>query len=467
MSPDSIARLDELPVRAGGRWVTPPADSGRDVTSVSIDSRTTEPGALFVALPGERTHGHHHVHQAASRGAHAAIVTIERAPDDTQWPLPALLVDDSLAALQRLASARVDERLGSAIRIAITGSNGKTTTKELLRAALQAHAPTYASPGNFNSETGVPLAVFAAPEGCFYAVFEIAMNNPGEIAPLAHIIRPHAAIITGIGSAHIGRLGSRDAIAREKKEIAAAFTGSETLLIPEDDPYRDFLARDVNGTVLHFGPRSQNAVIEGADAAHTNVTLPDGVLTIPLPGEHNGRNLLAVAALCNQLAIPFDEVQRGVARVSLPSGRSRVVPFGESGAVLDESYNANRESMGAALRTGRALADARGAVAVAVLGDMAELGVFAAGEHRAVIDEAVALGYRLIVAVGETMSAAAGGQGETVIAAADADAAVAQLERYLGGCEVVVVKGSRTMQLERIVDRLTGGRRATDGRADA
>jgi len=422
---------------------------------VCIDSRACRPGSLFVALPGEVTDGHRFVAAAHAAGAIAAIVRAPHDEDGAPWPLPVVVVPDALVALQQLAAWYVTEHLLETVRVGITGSNGKTTTKEILAAVLRTRYEVFASRGNLNSETGLPLSVLSTPPGVACAVYEMAMSNPGEMAPLARIVRPSHAVITNIGTAHIGQLGSRRAIADEKRQIAAAFTGVETLYIPEDDDFREVLAADVRGTVALTGPGTQEASLSA---------VPDGVAialdghrgVLPLRGVHNGRNGLVAIAVAVSLGVPAADALAALTDVRLPDGRSQVLSLGEV-TVLNDSYNANPGSMVAAIE----MAESMGAT-VLVLGDMYELGEFEAAGHREVLQAALSSSARAICLVGPRFRTIAeedpGAASPSRVSLADSiEGAATVLQRIVAPGDTVLLKGSRAVALERLIPVLEKG----------
>ncbi|HJS87136.1 MAG TPA: UDP-N-acetylmuramoyl-tripeptide--D-alanyl-D-alanine ligase [Acetobacteraceae bacterium] len=360
-----------------------------DVTGISIDTRTIAPGDLFIALRGERGDGHAHVADALARGAAGAMV-------HAGAPGPTLRVDDTLAGLTRLGAAgraRFTGRLA-----AITGSVGKTTTKEMLRAALAAQARTHAAVASHNNHWGVPLTLARLPEDARFCVAEIGMNQPGEIAPLARLAGPHVAVITAIAAAHVGNLGSVEAIAREKASILRGLEPGGVAVLPADSPHLPLLRAEAGeARVVTFGaaPEADARLIEArADADGSDLAIRVGGqvvrLRLPAPGQHMAMNALAALAAAEALGADIQRAARGLAGFAPVAGRgvrrSIAVPGGNA-VLIDESYNANAASMRAALSV---LAMQPGTRRIAVLGDMLELGAHGPAEHRALAPDAAA-----------------------------------------------------------------------------
>jgi UDP-N-acetylmuramoyl-tripeptide--D-alanyl-D-alanine ligase len=362
---------------------TPFAASG-----VSIDTRTLVPGDLFVALQGESRDGHAFVADALARGAAGAMVTHRPAGADRL-----LVVDDTLAALCRLggfARARFGGRL-----VAVTGSVGKTTTKEMLRAILAGQGPTHASEASYNNHWGVPLTLARLPAGAAWCIVEIGMNHAGEIAPLARLARPHVALVTAVEKTHVGLLGSIEAIADEKASICTGLLPGGVVVLPGDSPLLDRLRAAAGAArVVTFGA---GATADGrllkavADADGTDVTVAingrEQQFRLAAPGWHMAMN--ATAALLAAAALGADAARgaaalAGFAPVTGRGARRRVrVPGGEA-LLLDESYNASGASMRAALSV---LALQPVSRRIAVLGDMLELGEDGPAEHAALAAE--------------------------------------------------------------------------------
>lgn len=427
---------------------------------VSIDSRTLRPGDLFVALQGEHRDGHAFVADALSRGAAGAMVS--RVPPGLAPDAPLLMVPDTLAALHRLgefARARSRARV-----VAITGSVGKTTTKEMLRLILEAAAPdrVHAARASYNNQWGVALTLAELPEDAAYAVLEIGMNHPGEIAPLATLARPHVAVITAIEKVHIGFLGSLEAIADEKASLMSALEEGGTAILPRDTPFLARLAARVpaHRRVLTFGtgPLAELRLIEAEpDSGATNILAAVLGHTARFRLAAIGRHLVldsltalgaavalglgpeAAAALCDFKALPGRGARRALA-----------LPHGEA-LLLDESYNASQASVRAALSV-LALEPGR---RIAVLGDMLELGEAAEEEHLGLAPD-LAQSADLVFVCGPMMSllfetlppALRGGL------AADAESLAPIVAAAIAPGDAILVKGSLGSRMRRIVEAL-------------
>ncbi len=436
------------------------------LTAVVIDSRKASAGALFVALPGARTDGHEHVADAVRRGAVCLLVRRDRL-DLVRARLAAsgasagvVAVEDTLAAFQGLAARHLG-RLAAMTRVGVTGSSGKTTTKEAIGSILAEAAPTVISEGNLNSESGLPLAALQAGPHHRYGVFELAVDHPGEMDRLAGVLRPDLAVITNIGSAHGEQLGSRDGIAAEKKKIFSRFTGKETGLLWEDDEYLEFLRRDVNGNVLTFGERTTRGYRGSVDLGLDGMAIDWEGLRVhfPLFGRHNLANALAAASAASALGVGPQAIRAGLEKVRPLFGRCQLLR-GETTLLLD-CYNSNPESLAAVLRfvasvpwSGRR---------IAVLGSMLELGAGSEAAHEQAGRLACG-GLDRIFLFGEEMKA-----GEDACRAlcpqrlalwtCDFERLAAALRAELRPGDLVLIKGSRGLALERLLDPL-GGRAA-------
>jgi len=435
-----------------------PAGAADGPARVTIDSRAVVPGDLFVGLAGETHDGGRFAAQALAAGAWGVLVAPAHAAADSTGVV--LAAEDPLQALQALARAWRRE-LGAST-IAITGSTGKTSTKDILAALLQPHRRTFVSRGNFNTEIGLPLELLAAPEGTEALVLEMGMRGAGQIAELAAIAEPDVGVIVNVGPAHLELLGSIEAIAAAKAELIADLHRGATAVIPAAEPLLDPHRRHDIATVT-FGP--------GGDVALASQT-PEGDVEIDAQGErialkldfhqaHLRGNLLAAVAAARAIGVtPAGEVtvafsgRRGE-RTRLPNGVT----------VIDDCYNANPMSMRAALDD--LAATAGGGRSVAVLGDMLELGPDEARFHAEIGAHAATLGVGLLVAVGprsREIADAFGDAGEAVLAQ-DAARAAQLVPGLVQAGDTVLVKASRGVGLERVTEALTAAAPAGEATA--
>lgn len=416
------------------------------VTGVAIDSRSVVPGDLFVALVAERD-GHDFVADAFARGAAAAMVA--RDLGDPRC----LMVADTLAGLTALGAAGRARCAGRVV--AVTGSVGKTTTKEMLRLVLGAAGRTHAAVDSYNNHWGVPLTLARMPADTEYAVIEIGMNQPGEIAPLSRLTRPDVALITAIGACHIGHLGSLEAIAVEKASIAAGLPADGVLVVPADAPFRALLR----------GPREVEfgtPVSVTADAVGSEIVAMIGgaqvAFRVGTPGAHMVANAIAALTAAAALGAPLGGATALRAFRALP-GRgalSRIVTQdGGTATLLDEAFNGQPPSMRAALAL---LATIPAARRIAVLGQMGELGDFAAAEHRALAvpvldaaDRVFACGPLMRHLVDALPAAMVAAHTETSTALAPLVAAA------LRDGDAVLVKGSKATKMGAVLAALTPG----------
>lgn len=457
--------FEQARVATGGVLLGPHAAVGGVFTAVTTDSRNVPPGAAFVALRGAHADGHAFWAQAAAAGA--ALVLLERPPATEELataPCAVLLVPDTLRALGALAQAW---RLAVAPQvIAITGSVGKTTTKELTQQILALAGPTHYNRGNFNNQLGLPLTLLALPEGTRYLVVEMGMNTPGEIAYLSALARPDLGLITAIAPVHLERLGTLEAIAAEKGALLEALAPAGCAIVPDDEPLLDApLRRSPARRRLSFGSsaRADAQLVATRPAGPVGQALTLGLrgetleLLLPLIGRHNAQNAAAAAAVALALELDRAKIAAGLARAPQLGHRSRVRRLG-SLTLLDDCYNASPVAVRAALTALVELAE--GQPAVAVLGEMRELGAQADALHEQVGRAAAALPLAGLVVVGAAASglargARAGGMASKRIVETDDPAAAAacatELVQQAGW---VLVKGSRGARLERVVDAL-------------
>ena len=435
-------------------WGTPQGGSfepDAPVGRVCTDSRQLQPGDFFVPLVGERFDGHHFLEQLPEHKVQAAVVS-------RSWtePLPSGLlhwrVDDTLLAYQQLAL--LHRRALAKPLVAVTGSAGKTTTRELIRAALAPLGAIQASEGNNNNDVGVPLTVLGSTAADAALVIEMGMRGPGEIERLSRCTEPDLAVITNIGTAHIGRLGSREAIAAAKCEITAGLHPKGTVVIPAGDPLLESaLAAVWSGRVLRVrladDPEVESDLV--GDVNGDQLLIGADRLPLQLEGRHNARNLLLAVAVADQLGVSRQALQ--AMQVTVPGGRNRRLQQGGL-TLLDETYNASPEAVLAALE----LLAAQPGRRFAVLGTMLELGDRSLELHQEVAARAVQLGLDGLVLVdggaeGKAMAEVAAPLPHLQLVSHPEDAA-APLAAWLNSGDVLLLKASRGVALERLIPLL-------------
>ena len=432
---------------------------------ISIDSRTLAPGDLFVAIRGPRYDGHAFVADAFARGAAAAVI----AEDGGSLPSagPVLRVADTLAALEALGVAA--RARSSAKAIGVTGSVGKTGTKEALKLALGACAPTHASAASHNNHWGVPLSLARMPRESVYGVFEIGMNHPGEIGPLTRIVRPDVAVVTAIAPVHLAFFDSLAAIVDAKAEIFEGMGEGGFAVLNEETPYFDRLAAAARhrGVAVHgFGRRGSPwaRLVDYRAGDHAGTVVADIAgkevrYEIGVAGRHWAMNSVAVLATVEILGADLEGAARALARLTPPKGRGArhtVYTGGGSFALIDESYNANPASIRAAFEILAAAAPTAGGRRVAILGEMRELGPNSAAMHAELADDLIASKADLVLTAGADMARLREVLPEPLRGhhAADSGALVAAAVVAVGAGDVVMVKGSLATGMGRIVEAL-------------
>jgi len=460
---DSLS-LAQIVAFAGGTLEAGNRDA--TVSRVSTDSRTLQAGDLFVPLRGENFDGHKFIQQAAERGAVGAMV--EENWNGKAPPNFALIrVPDTLIAYQTLA-AHYRASLPLKV-IAITGSNGKTSTKDFVAAVLARKFRVTKTEGNFNNHVGLPQTMLVAKRDDEIAVWEIGMNHPGEIAALAKLAAPDIGIITNVGVAHIEFMGTREAIAEEKGALADAIAADGTLILNADDPFTESISKRTRAKILLAG--IENGSVRAVDitqsATGSEFTILEGAhrsrAQLPVPGIHMVQNAMLAVAAGRVFGVSIEECAVGLASTPLTKARLQIREI--SGIqFIDDSYNANPDSMKAALRTLVELdSDGR---RIAVLGEMGELGAESEHGHRDVGEAAAALRIDELIAVGPigaTIARAAEKAGlKNSVAVNSQEEAAELLDKNAAPGDLVLIKGSRSARMERVLEEFTKRSRAEE-----
>lgn len=432
---------------------------------VSIDTRTLAAGRLFVAIRGEQHDAHAFLADAIAGGAAGLLIEEGRElPGERPAGFPVLATNDTTRALGALGAGHRSGFTGPVV--AITGSSGKTTTKEMCAAILGVRGPCLKTPGNWNNGFGVPLTLLLREPEHRALVIELGMNHRGEIAPLVELARPNVGLLTNVGTAHIENLGSQDEIALEKGDLVAGLAPDATAVLNADDPRVLAQASRTPARIVTFGQR------EPADVRAANVrslgdrgysfdlVTPAGEIAVHVPGigETTVINALAAAAAALAAGAKLADAAAGLARFRTVGGRMAQLRLRSGATVVDDTYNANPQSMAAALRS---LVTLRGSGrGIAVLGDMAELGESAESAHRATGRLVAELGLDWLFAVGRLAQLTADGAIEAGMDAArvrigeDAGQASAEITKLVRARDWILVKGSRSSRMERVVEAL-------------
>src|SRR5437868_2627622 len=424
------------------------------IERVSTDSRTIKPGELFVALHGENFDAHNFLEQVAKSGAAGAIVA-EQVSAKLPLQFAILRSNDTLAAYQNLA-ANYRKTLPLKV-LCITGSNGKTSTKDFAAAILGRAYRVTKTEGNFNNHVGLPRTILQANREDQFAVWEIGMNHPGEIAALARIASPDAALITNIGIAHIEFMGSREAIAQEKGALAEAASASGFVILNADDPFSASMAKRVRARVILAGIES--GAIHAEDVQQTSAgsefTIIEGAhrcrAQLPVPGSHMVQNAMLAVAAGRAFGVSLEDCAAGLAATPLIKARFQIREI-NGVQFIDDSYNANPDSMKAALRTLMELeSDGK---RIAVLGKMLELGAESERGHREVGETAATLGIDYLISIADdTIAVAAEKAGlEKSAVASSASRAAEMLSDIVSAGDLVLVKGSRSARTELVIE---------------
>ncbi|SCD39580.1 UDP-N-acetylmuramoyl-tripeptide--D-alanyl-D-alanine ligase [Streptomyces sp. SolWspMP-sol7th] len=468
----SLAEIADI---VGGRTHDIPDPELRVTGPVVTDSRAVEDGGLFVAFAGERVDGHDYAAGAVAAGAVAVLAT-------RPLGVPAIVVDDVTAALGALARTVV-ERLGTAV-IAMTGSAGKTSTKDLIAQLLSRRGPTVWPPGNLNNEIGLPLTALRVTEETRHLVLEMGARGIGHIRYLTSLTPPSIGIVLNVGSAHIGEFGGKEKIAEAKGEMVEALPESGLAVLNADDPLVRGMAPRTRARVLRLrrsgrcGSPGRERHAYGHRTPRFLLRTPTGCgeVTLRLYGEHHVSNALAAAAVAHELGMPAEEIALGLSEArSLSRWRMEVTERPDGVTIVNDAYNASPDSVRAALRALVAMGSAardKGGRTWAVLGTMAELGDESLAAHDAVGRLAVRLNVSKLVAVGGQEAAwlrmgayNEGSWGEESVHVSDTQAAIDLLRGELRPGDVVLVKASRAAGLEKVAQALLEG--AGEGEAAA
>ncbi len=467
MEPLTAARIANL---SGGRVVM--GDAHAEATGVTLDHRQLKPGNLFIALPGRRVDGHQFVTAAFRSGAAGALVREAWLQERETQPLLAELrqqssgflvsVPDTLTGFHQLAAGY--RRLFQIPVIGVTGSNGKTTTKDLIYSILRQAGPTLRTEKNLNTEYGVPLTLLALEASHRWAVLEMGMRGLGQIALLARLAAPSIGVVTNVGPVHLELLGSLENIALAKGELVEALPAEGFAVLNADDPWVRAMASRTRARVLEYGLQEGELRAERVDSRG-----PAGlelqvvwrgearVLSVPLVGRHNAYNVLAAVGACLALGVSWETIAAGLAAPALTGMRLQVQPLPGGGWLIDDAYNASPASMRAALAVVAELA-AQGGRSVAVLGEMLELGPLREEAHRQLGQEVAQRGIDWLVAVGDggrliaEAAEAAGLPRERCWWVNDAAQAAVVVPPHLQPGDVILVKASRGIRLEQVVE---------------
>jgi UDP-N-acetylmuramoyl-tripeptide--D-alanyl-D-alanine ligase len=456
--------LAEAAIGAGAVLESPAsvANPGTLVTrGYSIDSRTVGAGELFFAVRGERHDGHDFVAAAIERGAMAAVVSRARVATlpDAALAAPLLITEDPLLALQALA-AHVRRQWGKRV-VAVTGSAGKTTTKEAIAAALGAKFNVLKSQGNLNNGFGLPLQLLRLDPEHEFAVIEMGMNHPGEIAALALIAAPDWGVVTNVGTAHVENFADAQAgIARAKFELVDALPDNGAIFLNCDDPYVSQFGRDFHGRAVYFGagPCANLQLLEATeDLAGLHVRYRagerEGKLTLNLLGAHNAMNILASLAVALEAGVELDAAVAELEKLTAGDKRGEVLEV-KGATILNDCYNSNPEALRSMIRT---LAARPAKRRILVAGEMLEMGEHGPALHAECGRAAAEAGLDLVVGVSgnaEHLAAAACAGGVAALFLPDAQAAGHWLKQNLRKGDVALVKGSRGVHLERAIETL-------------
>jgi UDP-N-acetylmuramoyl-tripeptide--D-alanyl-D-alanine ligase len=422
------------------------------INGICIDSRKIVPGCLFVALRGERFDGHDYIEEAVAKGA--AAIVCER-PVETLKEIPQLVVADSVLALANIAA--LHRKAISCPVIALTGSNGKTSVKEMIASILP--KPAFATPGNFNNHIGAPLSVLQLNASHRYAVFELGANHRGEIAHTVTIVQPQVALINNIAPAHIEGFGSIEGVAQAKGEIYAGLVENGTAVVNEDDDYAHYWdTMFIGKRVLRFSLSkpvdvyAKSIQLNDAGCASFTLVLPTGEskINLSVPGMHSVRNALAAAACCYAVGITQHDIVNGLQQFQGVAGRMTYLQGKNHSLVIDDTYNANLRSVVTAVEVLAKRAGRR----ILVLGDLGELGEWTQQHHEEIGRMAHNSGIDLLMTCGKQSQFTSLAFGNSAKHYLCQDDLARDLQPWLDENTTVLVKGSRSAQMENIVRKI-------------
>jgi UDP-N-acetylmuramoyl-tripeptide--D-alanyl-D-alanine ligase len=435
-----------------------------EATGVAIDSRTVKPGDLFIALQGPNQDGHLYIEKALAAGAVAVLG--HKKPNDYSGQKPLLMVDDTFKALQDLGTFSRQRAQGKII--AVTGSVGKTGSKEQLRLILSMHAETYANEGSFNNHWGVPLSLARLPDDARYGVFELGMNHAGELAPLSRQVRPHVALITNVEAVHLEFFKSVEDIADAKAEIFAGLGNHGIAILNRDSPHHDRLAGHARhqsvGTILSFGRHAEAdaklldyAALENGSRVTASIAGKTITYEIGMPGQHIALNSLGTLLAAHAAGADAATSAHALKHYKAPAGRGTrmqiAVPDGTF-TLIDESYNASPVATRATIAVLGQTSPAPGGRRIMVLGDMRELGASGKALHASLAPDLEAASVDKVFCAGELSETLYNALPAPMRGhyAADSKALAPLVAAYVGAGDLVVVKGSKSMHMELVVD---------------
>jgi UDP-N-acetylmuramoyl-tripeptide--D-alanyl-D-alanine ligase len=453
--------IGELAQSIGARRIANSNDC--DFYSVAIDSRKVEEGCLFFALKGQICDGHSFVKEAFEKGAHACVVDSSKLDSFNLLEIAQkagkdlLVVQDTLKGLQDSARVYLD-KFPNLVKVGITGSSGKTTTKEITAAIISCEKNTVMNKGNLNSETGLPLSVFEVRPNHQAGVFELGMNRAGEISEITFVLKPNIALVTNVGTAHIEYFGSKDKILNEKKSIFKFLQNDGTAIIPADDEYASELASGVNAKIRYYGDKcfeelegTRSLGLEG-----TEITWAGEKIHFALPGKHNLHDAMAAIAVAKEIPVSNNAIKKGLESVKPLFGRLEILK-GKTTLIRD-CYNANLESMIKSIEFCDSVEWNENKIYI--IGDMLELGDFSKTAHEKVGDVLAKSSADKIFLFGNEVKVIAeklACSGKDYFHTGNMEELSGAVEKYLQGNELVLLKASRSCALERLTDMLTGG----------